>query len=295
MFDDLVMKPTKNKPKRDGLRSGLPPQGTQGESLRSRMEARSSVTICAAVLCKLPKKRDAIICVSDRMISWGETPMAETRNLSKAWGLSPAKALAFYAGDCEQHYTVVERTHQYIIDKTISTSIVEIANSYAKNLRGDVVSSGKRPGADAILVGFDQTGAQIYVVISNGLVVIRNGTTTGFVAIGSGQNEFDTHLTNYGYDRMMPFHEALLLTYEAKKQSEADRGVGATTDIFVICRDTLARLRKKGVKELELCHKNVVKDNSERHRILKGMKRRFVVEELSKKAKGSLFDVRSFA
>ena len=89
-------------------------------------------------------------------------------------------------------------------------------------------------GADLLVVGFDDA-AHIYTVKNPGISADHTGL--GFWAIGSGAPAAIANL----FSRQCSFHchveEVLYLVYESKIYAESAQGVGAETDLFVICKN----------------------------------------------------------
>jgi hypothetical protein len=85
-----------------------------GPRPREKCGSGVSLTLCAAVLCRLDReqKRDAIFCISDRMLTLGDALEYETKNQTKAFALGPANAIALFAGGSSQHFSVITKTHQ---------------------------------------------------------------------------------------------------------------------------------------------------------------------------------------
>lgn len=223
------------------------------------------MTICAAVMCRVDKKRrqDAILCISDRMLTWGDEYQAQTKHKTKAFGLSPANALAFYTGNSNQHFAIVTKTHQRAIGEEI-TDVEKVARWYSRNLKVFEKEEGEAADIQAIVAGFDSGGPHIYRVDEKGYV--RCFDDNGYCVIGSGTDLFASYFDRSGYTRFLGMHDALWLMYVAKGIAEADPFVGNVTDIFMICDGDNGRL-PNAAKALKTYHKEL--DAKEREIIRK--------------------------
>jgi hypothetical protein len=79
------------------------------------------------------RRLDCILCISDRMITWGDKYQSEMQHSTKGFGLAPANALVFYSGFREQHWEIVTATHKKAINENL-TELDEISKWYSNNL-----------------------------------------------------------------------------------------------------------------------------------------------------------------
>jgi hypothetical protein len=92
------------------------------------------------------------------------------------------------------------------------------------------------PQNEVIIAGIDKTGqnnatmAHIYT-IRNGCIYCHD--IEGFVAIGSGAKQAESHFMLSKYGRNANEAECLLTVHQAKKKSEISAGVGQATDMFI--------------------------------------------------------------
>jgi hypothetical protein len=99
-------------------------------------------------------------------------------------------------------------------------------------------------------------GAQIYQADGDG---IASSGMIGFAAIGIGARHAESQFMLGEHTRFDPFHEAILLTYIAKKRSEVAPGVGTQTDMFFIGAGGYRNLTNDQVDALDSIY-NDVKD-----------------------------------
>lgn len=108
--------------------------------------------------------------------------------------------------------------------------------------------------ADAIVVGLDQRGAQIFRIAPPGIVYFCG--TECFATIGTGADHADTQFMIAEYRNSWTPDRALLLAYSAKRQAEMGEGVGDRTDMFYISPQGIHVLTKEEIQELEKIHQS---------------------------------------
>jgi hypothetical protein len=87
------------------------------------------------------------------------------------------------------------------------------------------------PYVSAIFAGVDQTGPHIYTVYNNEVICSDN---IAFYAIGVGSRHASSQFMFARHAWNAPFPETLLLTYYAKRKSEAAPGVGKGTNMIMV-------------------------------------------------------------
>jgi 20S proteasome alpha/beta subunit len=241
------------------MAGGLPRLNSSRKSFREPvlLDRRLSMTICAAVMCRLDKrqKRDCILCISDRQITWSDYVKTEARHQTKGFGLAPVNALAFFAGDPDDHQAIVTKAHQKAIDKQ-TTNVRQVAQWYSRNMSEYQREESRETDVEAIIAGFDSGGSHIYHIDDGGHV--RCLDNAGFCVIGSGASLFNRHFKLSGYNRFWGLHDTLLLMYESKKKAEDNIYVGSATDVFFIHDKDNGRLRR-AVKALESYYRKLNK------------------------------------
>jgi hypothetical protein len=94
----------------------------------------------------------------------------------------------------------------------------------------------KMPHMAVVIAGVDTLGSHIYVAHNGdeGRMDVGCYDSIGFAAIGAGGRHARSAFMLAGHKWDSPAHEALLLTYVAKKRAEIAPGVGPTTDMILI-------------------------------------------------------------
>jgi hypothetical protein len=105
-------------------------------------------------------------------------------------------------------------------------------------LRGDIgmriasdLLNFKVPQVEALITGYDESGAHIYQVNNQGITC---QDWVGFASIGVGATHANSQFMFAGHTRQRHLPETLMLVYGAKKRAEVAPGVGTTTDMFLI-------------------------------------------------------------
>jgi hypothetical protein len=232
------------------------------------------MTICAAAICFYEPKKEAILTISDRMITSGDIEYED--KYSKVMMLS-ARIVCMFAGNRELHYMIANAARDEIRTKGI-TSVADAADAYSSafvNLRRKraearvlapqgldmstfverqhqmneaVVASWTNRiyeetlGVQAIVAGTDARGGHIYSIARSDrefvelpLPVCHN--VQEYVAIGTGYRQFETHFMSMRYSKSMGALWGLLLMLAAKRKAEASPGVGLATDAFLVYED----------------------------------------------------------
>lgn len=100
-------------------------------------------------------------------------------------------------------------------------------------------------GINTIIAGIDTTGAHLFRVHDPGTTVCCDGS--GFVAVGSGDRQFETRYMAASYSPEFPFPQALMLMHEAKKKAEVSPGVGREIDLVCNIQDGRGWIRMGGI------------------------------------------------
>lgn len=242
------------------------------------------MTIVVASLCE---KRQCIVIVSDRMMTYGDIMQMEMVS-PKVEELFSGSAIAF-AGHAAYGIEVrheVERHKQEIESK----SFVELANrireiyekirlkkadwelirphgfTYEEFQEGKTTlppalvaqiwaNVYKYPFPFAVLLaGADNHGAHIAEIHPPGILVHLDDI--GYGNVGSGSDFANLSLAMCRYDTKWSLELALISTFEAKKMAERVPGVGKETDILIITKKGFKSVSSEDIKELEKLHDN---------------------------------------
>jgi hypothetical protein len=228
------------------------------------------MTICAAAICD-HCNGDAVITISDRMITSGDIEFEDNR--TKIMELSP-RIVCLFAGNRDFHHMIAEATKKTVTADNV-TDVAETAEiyashfvalrrrraeqrylaplgltadtfrSYQREMNENVVSSllsnmlGEALGVQAIIAGKDASGAHICTIARADREfgefcspVCHDGQD--YVAIGTGFRQFETQFMSLGYTRQYGSLWTLLLMLEAKRRAEVSPGVGSATDASII-------------------------------------------------------------
>jgi hypothetical protein len=112
------------------------------------------------------------------------------------------------------------------IDKQKSMS-----RQFVRWITSEVEDIRDRFGGPALFCGMDDGGAHIFQCDGN---ILASCDSFAFAAIGSGRQHAESQFMLAGHTRSASMAETVLLTYVAKKRSQAAPGVGAQTEMFVI-------------------------------------------------------------
>jgi 20S proteasome alpha/beta subunit len=257
------------QPKRDKL-----PKPDWGE--------RKAVTVCIAALFEWnygPKaeleRGSAALVLTDRMITAGDVQYEPQQ--SKLAYVTPA-VLLMIAGDYSVHSQAIKKTVDNFEKKPDATP-EDIAKFYGREIQAiklkeaediylaplglnsdsflaqqkdmaphfvslltDQMQSYKGEDVDALIVGSTKDKrVHIYGVDFRGMVSCYSDV--GFAAIGSGAWHAKSRLMQAGYTSNMGFAMALGTIFVAKKIAELAPGVGENTDITMVFRDRIEKLR----------------------------------------------------
>lgn len=105
----------------------------------------------------------------------------------------------------------------------------------------DQIQNYEGTDVEAIVVGGDDGEATIYAIDTIGRV--RCYDDVGFAAIGIGAEHARSQLMQGGYVRTSIFASALAMVFAAKKAAQIAPGVGDTTDLYLVFKDRIERLR----------------------------------------------------
>lgn len=163
----------------------------------------------------------------------------------------------------------------------------------------DKVSSFAMPEIETIIAGTDSMGRHIFIVenLTDSQAVSICCNRQGFACIGNGAKQADSEFILAKYTPKMPFEDAILLAYIAKKRAELARDVGAKTTFFFVYDDETeifqsGFFRQKGGIEqmLEKSYKTLKeKEKKAREQVTKGFKsyvRKFI-ENAKKEDRGN--------
>ena len=237
---------------------------------------RATVTVCIAAIAKWGDGT-MVVGAADRLITWGdieyEQSLPKIIRLTPSVPVGPSPlphAVVMMAGDPEGHAPIVNRTWARLRDMNPPAMSVEVmATIYSqefvsvrreKNERRFLAPLGLNQwnflnqnnnlppavlqrlvgdmatelGCEAIIAGVDAGGAHVFVVDDNGIV---NHDMQGWAAIGSGWRHANAQLIASKYDRFVPFDQAILQAYLAKKKADVTPGVGSFTDLFWVANE----------------------------------------------------------
>lgn len=225
------------------------------------------MTICIGVICDDGKKA---IAISDRMVTDDEYLQVKFEHLVAKIEILCDNCVAMIAGDALEPWEYLRQIKSKIGGKN-RLSISEILE-YAKdefvklrnkrvneniflkreltlsrfyanqaNLDSELVAmldqmvEECRLGLFVLLVGVDDSGAQIHYVVDPG--TSKSFNNLGFASTGIGDRHSDITFVDSKYTPKVPFKQALYLAYKAKRRAESAPGVGEKyTDIIIIDR-----------------------------------------------------------
>ena len=125
--------------------------------------------------------------------------------------------------------------------KDLSDSFVNMVTGQLQDFRGEEV--------EALVVGSDKINARIYSVSTQGIVNTLDDI--GFGAIGIGGWHARSSLQQAKYQHSYRFAPALAAVFAAKKAAEVAPGVGSMTDLNLVFKNSVERLRSDVESELE--------------------------------------------
>jgi 20S proteasome alpha/beta subunit len=244
------------------MNSGLGVGRVDGSlSIRQDSRGDETVTVCIAAICDFDG-RPLILVASDRKVTAGDIEFEP--NQSKVFRFTNS-ILALTAGDSQLQTEVCNLTLRRIDAAAVVEDVVrfygeEIAGyklrqaertvlapfginmqefldrqkDWSPEFRDDITLRIRsvKAGVATIITGVDRFGPHIYIVDGFGNVVCNDAV--GFAAIGDGKWHAESQFMFARYVPRMPIHEALLLTYSAKKRAEVAPGVGKDTDVFIV-------------------------------------------------------------
>lgn len=118
----------------------------------------------------------------------------------------------------------------------------------------DQLQSYKGHDVEALIVGSDGANAQIWGVDTKGIASCLNDV--GFAAVGIGAWHAKSRFMQSGYTNSAIFSPALAVTFAAKKAAEVAPGVGASTDIYLVMRDSIVPLVQELSEKLPSIYEN---------------------------------------
>jgi hypothetical protein len=124
----------------------------------------------------------------------------------------------------------------------------DLSDAFVMRL-ADQMQDYRGPDVEALIVGVDENGASIYFVDEKG--TLNCASDVGFAAIGLGSWHARSRLMQAGYVRTSPYIPALAVLYTAKKNAEIAPGVGKATDINLVFRGGVERLKPDLAAELD--------------------------------------------
>ncbi len=224
---------------------------------------------------------NAVIAVSDRMISSGDMTLTFEPDRGKAIRIAP-KALVLTSGtmhepdlvdDAKQRCRgkdqlreiaqVLKEQYQEIRRTRIEDEILKpfagigSFNEYHQKQAGlheglvfDINNriQNYEVGLTLILAGVDGRG---HVIVVSDPGIWTSWDAVGHAFSGMGNRHVDSVFAWYRYTQAFKLNEALYIAYEAKRRAEAAGGVGKATDAHVIDRDGIYTLKPTAISELE--------------------------------------------
>lgn len=222
-----------------------------------------------------------VITVSDRMVSTGDMTLAFEHPRTKAIRISD-RAVVLTAGTIHEPDLIRQAREEakgkdeiigiahvladvyqqirekYLVDRILrpQTGLTSFAewNAEQKKLHDHVVvglmDQIAKFGLDLILLlaGVDDAGH---------LIVIANPGThssydnLSFCCVGMGDRHADNVFAWYKYSQMLPLNDALYIAFEAKKRAEMAGGAGPSTDIAIIDKEGIQRVKSETIATLE--------------------------------------------
>lgn len=236
------------------------------------------MTICIAALCE---KGKTLVVASDRMVSGGDVEFEQdTQKIDQLAG----HCVALTAGSALEHVdllrscsmTVQDRTAPRIYDiaEVVKKSFVELRQKRAEEqffhpigldiqtflqtqtrLSPDIVLRLTKTlevaelDLEMIVAGVDYSGGHIYLINDPGYAQCIDAI--GFCCIGSGEHHATMTFIRSAYSIQTPLHQAIYLTYQAKRDAEVAPGVGENfTDLAYIKDDRINFINDSMLKEL---------------------------------------------
>jgi hypothetical protein len=141
----------------------------------------------------------------------------------------------------------------------------EIPNAFINSILEQVAEF--RLQTQVLLIGFDNSLAQITNIEENGVVDIR---TMNFHAIGSGASQAVNTLLFQKHSKNDPVLTAVYNVYKAKKNAEVSEGVGKETEMLVINEEGIKQLTNDDIDILNNIYTKELqygKNNEELHNI----------------------------
>jgi len=181
----------------------------------------------------------------------GEMEKLQTTEVEKAAELYADSLVSFRNNRTERlHLSPFDLTLKSFIDRQQDLA-PDIANDLAKKIMSEItgvstIITGIDPNGDPRIFsvgGIDEYGQEDLHPICH--------DQTGFLAVGSGANQFESLFMFSGYDTTWRLPDALFLMYCAKKRAEVSPGVGKYTDMFIIDVDGFRLISKEATKAFE--------------------------------------------
>lgn len=262
------------------------------------------MTVCAAAI-----TRSTVIGASDRMLTSGTGDIEFEPSISKIHKFQENICIMI-AGDITLQTEILYRVMAtFPTLPEIKWEVKEIAEAYYKAfqesrakmaerailnpvglesaadvfLRGDLgmrlasdLLNFKVPFIEAIVTGYDTSGAHIYQINNNGVAC---QDWVGFASIGGGAGHSNSQFMFAGHNRSCAIPETLMLVYSAKKRAEIAPGVGSETDMFFIdppgkCFDVGEHVLDK----LEHCYQGIRKSADDARKAANGEINKFIAE-----------------
>lgn len=104
-------------------------------------------------------------------------------------------------------------------------------------------------GVEILIAGVDNDGAHIYWVTEPGTSNCFDSIC--YSAVGSGEPHALHTFISESYEDKLPLNEALFVIYEAKRNAENAPGVGRSTDIWIISKNEIKKIKEETLKKLE--------------------------------------------
>jgi 20S proteasome alpha/beta subunit len=134
--------------------------------------------------------------------------------------------------------------------KDMSDGFIDRITSQLQSYEGEPV--------EALVVGSDAENVHIYTVDSRGIAHCMDDV--GFAAIGIGAWHAKSRLMQMGYTNQQMLAAALASIFSAKRASDLAPGVGETTDLHLVMKDSYFSLWKNVNDKVHTLYKRIADD-----------------------------------
>jgi 20S proteasome alpha/beta subunit len=234
------------------------------------------------------------IAASDRQITAGDVEYEP--NQQKIAPITP-RAIILIAGNYSVHSEAIMRTHKQINDNkdvlpenialVYGQSIQAIKRRQAEDLylsplglntdsflarqrefSADFVErittqiqSYEGEDARALIVAGDGQNVHIYTVDKTGMISCLDDV--GFAAIGAGAWHANSRFMQFSYNNKIVLAPAAAAVFAAKKAAEVAPGVGTSTDLYIVFKDSVEPIRKDLLDRLHELYGDYIKSRLE--------------------------------